>query len=127
MRDKLVKHTFGKLAAIVIAGAPFLTTSAHASDACSITSDTVTYYEKREASILVLQYGDVDIRATAGKVRCAEDAENNRQICSVEGKGELLIEGGDQPPKVVELKTDEPGEVHVYSTADLSCGLKSDF
>lgn len=122
-----MRPPFGKSAFALVTATSFIAAPVYASDPCNITSDTVRYYEKRETAILLLQYGDIVIRATGGKIRCAEDAANSRQICSVEGKGELLIEGGDRPPSIITLNTDDPGEVHIYDTADLSCGLASDF
>ncbi|MEL6619327.1 MAG: hypothetical protein AAFP16_10660 [Pseudomonadota bacterium] len=74
-----------------------------------------------------MQYDSLVIRATGGAIRCSEDVDQNRQVCLVDGKGELLVEGGDRAPHIIALKTDEMGEVHIYASADLSCGFKADF
>ncbi len=115
------------LFAAILSGAMLGDVSVMASDSCVIRDDAGLYEERKEQSILLMQYGNQVLRATDGKIRCGEDAASARLICSVDGKGEILIEGSDRGPRIITLTTDEMGEVHVYATGDLSCGLKSDF
>jgi len=98
-----------------------------AAEPCEIVSDGAAYAQARDRAVLLLQHGQMVLRATDGKIRCSEDASSKRQICAVDGPGEMLIEGGNRAPRLVRLTTQEPGEVHVYDTGDLSCGLKSEF
>ncbi len=74
-----------------------------------------------------MQYKDIVVRATDGKIRCNEDAKNTRQVCVVEGRGEILVVGGDAPEQVIRLNNEKMGEVHIYATGDVTCGLQSDF
>ena len=98
-----------------------------ASEACEIIDDIPFVFDVRERSIPLLQFGDVYLRAASGKIRCKFDEKSDRQICTVDGQGELFIEGGDNAAHVIQFNTDKIGEAHVYSNADLSCGLQSDF
>lgn len=97
-----------------------------AANACAVSSDAAFYQARAEQSILLMQYGDIILRATGGKIRCVEDAANGRQRCSVEGAGEMLV---DAPARqvVVTMPGDGMHEVQVYASGDVSCGLASDF
>lgn len=100
---------------------------AAAESGCEIEEDTLTVIELRERTIPLAQYGEVFIRSGEGAIRCNADDENSRYICLIDGPGVIYVEGGDQPPKGMIFATDEIGEAHIYRTADLSCGLKSEF
>lgn len=113
--------------ALTLSVAIFSTASAMASESCTISTDASLYEARKQQAILLMQYGDQVLRATGGKIRCAEDSASARLVCSVEGKGEVLVEGSDRAPSVVTLTTEEMGELHVYSGGDLSCGLAKDF
>lgn len=126
-KTKIVKLLIQKTTAALGVSATVLAMPLYASDACEITSDTISYYEKRENAVMLMQYADLVIRATDGNISCSEEVGENRQVCLVDGKGELLVEGGDRAPHIIEMNSDALGEVHIYASADLSCGLKSDF
>ena len=113
--------------ALALCASVFTASSAMASESCTIRSDASFYEARKQQAIVLVQYGDQVLRATGGKIRCAEDNASARLVCSVEGQGEILVEGADRAPSVVTLSTDEMGEVHVYSGGDLSCGLAKDF
>ncbi|MEL6689393.1 MAG: hypothetical protein AAFP28_03660 [Pseudomonadota bacterium] len=114
-------------AKIFLVGAAIIAASSTAAWAeCEISSDATTYYELRENAIILMEYGDQVVRATGGKIRCEEDAAGGRQVCGIEGEGEVLIEG-DRGLFTVSLTGEEPHELHIYSTGDLTCGLASDF
>lgn len=91
---------------------------------CEIISDVGLYYERLEQAIMLMEYKDIVVRATDGKIRCEEDAGNARQVCSVEGSGEMLIDS-ERGTFVVRLPADTVSEVQIYQTGDLSCGPKS--
>ncbi|WP_298984027.1 hypothetical protein [uncultured Roseibium sp.] len=91
---------------------------------CEIISDVSLYYERLEQAIMLMEYKDIVVRATDGKIRCEEDARNARQLCSVEGPGEMLIDS-ERGTFVVRLPADTASEVQIYQTGDLSCGPKS--
>lgn len=113
--------------AFAVCTAVFADASAVASESCTIHTDASFYQARKEQAILLMKYGEQVLRATGGKIRCAEDNASARLVCSVEGQGEMLVEGPDRAPSVVTLTTDEMGEVHVYPGGDLSCGLAKDF
>jgi len=113
--------------ALALCATVFAAASAMASESCTIRGDASIYEARKQQAILLMQYGDQVLRATGGKIRCAEDSASARLVCSVEGQGEILVEGSDRAPSVVTLTTDEMGEVHVYPGGDLSCGLARDF
>ena len=106
----------------LLMGAPAL-----ASAACDLITDPAVYEERLQQAIVLMQYEDLVVRATGGKIRCEEDSGNARQVCLVEGEGEMLVVGGDMEPHVIRLTSNAVGEVHIYATGDVSCGLKSDF
>ena len=112
---------------LTLCASVFAVTSAVAGESCTIRSDAGFYEERKQQAILLMQYGDQVLRATGGEIRCAEDSASTRLVCSVEGQGEILVEGSDRAPSVITLTTDEKGEVHVYPGGDLSCGLSKDF
>ena len=125
------KHSFRRKhglygCALAVCAAVFSDASAMASESCTIRTDASFYEARKEQAILLMQYGEQVLRATGGKIRCAEDSASARLVCSVEGQGEILVEGPDRAPSVVTLTTDEMGEVHVYPGGDLSCGLAKD-
>lgn len=119
----VAKHALSITAVLVtVAGTPVA-----AGAACDLSSDPALYAERLDQAIILMQYKDLVVRATGGKIRCAEDTNNSRQICKVEGRGEMLVEGGDRAPQVIRLTTDAVGAVHIYASGDISCGLQSDF
>ena len=115
--------------ATFIAGISALTisTAANAASDCDIIDSVAEYYERKEQAIILMQYEDLVVRATGGEIRCEEDKSGKRQVCMVNGQGEILVEGGDRSAKIIRLNTDELGEVHIYASGDLSCALKSEF
>lgn len=123
-----LRRNFGLCAyALALSAAILSSVSAMASESCTISTDASLYETRKQQALLLMQYGDQFLRATGGKIRCAEDSSSARLVCSVEGKGEILVEGSDRAPSVVMLTTDEMGELHVYPGGDLSCGLAKDF
>lgn len=102
-------------------------TASFADSDCDIVDSVTEYYERKEAAIILMQYEDLVVRATGSEIRCEEDAKQKRQVCMVNGEGEILVEGGERSAKIIRLNTDELGEVHIYASGDLSCGLKSEF
>ena len=112
---------------IFLVGAAIMAASSTASWAeCAISSDATTYYELRENALILMEYGDQVVRATGGKIRCEADTAGGRQVCSIEGEGEVLVEG-DRGLFTVVISGEEPHELHIYATGDLTCGLASDF
>lgn len=91
---------------------------------CEIISDVGLYYERLEQAHVLMEYKDIVVRATDGKIRCEEDAGNARQVCSVDGPGEMLVDS-ERGTFVVRLPADTASEVQIYQTGDLSCGPKS--
>ena len=123
-RPRTAQRVFG----VLVSGWAVLgAASAGAETACTIIDDAGTYNTQRNQAIVLMQYQDLVVRATGGKIRCSEDSANARQICDVEGRGELLVEGGGAAAKVIRLNTDAKGQVHLYATGDVACGLASDF
>lgn len=103
-------------------GAP---SSVFAMQACQIGSDPVLYRAQAEQAILLMQYEDIVIRATDGKIRCEEDAANAMQLCLIDGPGEMLI---DAPTGlfVVRVTGAKSHAVQVHASGDLTCGLAVD-
>lgn len=110
----------------VIGACAFIPAAGFAEDACTIVSDIPLYSERAEEAILLMQYEDIVVRATDGKISCEEDAENTRQICLVDGPGEILIESG-RGLFVVQMTAQDEHELRIHSSGDLTCGLASDF
>jgi len=92
---------------------------------CEISSDAALYQERAEQAILLMQYEDIVVRATDGKIRCEEDAANAMQMCLIEGPGEMLIDA-TTGLFVVRVTGTQPHAVQIYASGDLSCGLASD-
>lgn len=128
-----MRNAFGMPMGAARAGALALLTLAsmnpvevRAKESCDISSDTVRYYQRLDQAIVLLQYHDVVLRAVDGKIRCAEDAENARQKCQIDGPGEMLI-ASDRGQFQVTTTAEKMHEIHVYAGGDLTCGLSSDF
>lgn len=119
LKPGLFSGAFGAFALVFLP----VSSTAQASE-CEIISDVGLYYERLEQAIMLMEYKDIVVRATDGKIRCEEDAGNARQVCSVEGPGEMLIDS-ERGTFVVRLPADSMSEVQIYQTGDLSCGPKS--
>lgn len=100
-------------------------TPAFAAQACEVSSDAGLYQQRREQAIILMQYGDIVLRATGGKIRCQEDQASARQVCQVDGPGEMLIDAATGQ-FVVRMTGSKPHAVHVYASGDISCGLAAD-
>lgn len=119
LKTGLFSGVFGAFALVFLP----VSSTAKASE-CEIISDVGLYYERLEQAIMLMEYKDIAVRATDGKIRCEEDTGNARQVCSVEGPGEMLIDS-ERGTFVVRLPADSMSEVQIYQTGDLSCGPKS--
>lgn len=108
-------------------GVTLAASGSSASANCEIVDKAEVYYERKEVAIMLMQYHDLVLRATDGKIRCMEDEGAGRLVCLTAGKAEILIEGAQRAPAVVRLTRDEPSEVQLYSTGDLACGLQTEF
>lgn len=110
----------------LIAACSITPSSGMAEDACEISSDIGLYNDRVEQAIMLMQYEGIIVRATDGKIRCEEDRPNTRQICSVDGPGEILIQS-DKGLFVVQLNGQDAHELRIHASGDLTCGLASDF
>ena len=115
------KQVLAAVAALSIASPTF------ASEPCEVIDNVSEYYERKEQAIMLMQYEEIVVRATSGEIRCADDKSAKRQVCMVDGQGEILVEGAGRSSKIIRLNTDELGEVHMFASGDLSCALKSEF
>ena len=123
IHTSLIPRLFsGIFGAFVLAFLPVSSTAQAAE--CEIISDAGLYYERLEQANMLMEYKDIVVRATDGKIRCEEDTGNARQVCSVEGSGEMLVDS-ERGTFVVRLPADTVSEVQIYQTGDLSCGPKS--
>lgn len=92
---------------------------------CTISSDLAFYTERLDQAIMLMQYSDIVVRAVDGKIRCQEEAAQSRQLCRVEGPGEMLVDA-PRGQFVVQMSGAEDHILHVYASGDLSCGLAAE-
>ena len=92
--------------------------AAHAQ--CSVLEDANLYEDRKQQSILLMQFGDVVVRATDGKIRCNPNNAGTRQVCKIEGQGEMLVEGREDR-FVVRLDDAAMHEVHISSAGAVTC------
>ncbi len=109
------------------AGLSLLASAGLAGEICDINTELSVTHDLLERSVILVEYGDVLIRAASGTVRCEELAEQGRLACYVDMPAELLVDAPDRALQAIVFHTDVPAEAHIYPTGDLSCASVEEF
>ncbi len=108
-------------------GFSVLASAGLAVEICDISTDPPVTYDLLERSVILVEYGEVLVRAASGTVGCEELAEKGYLACAVEMPTELLIDAPDRALQAVVFFTDTPAELHVYPAGDTSCASVEEF
>jgi len=98
-----------------------LSSAAWAGEVCEINTDVALTYPLLERSEILVEYGDVLVRAASGTVRCEDVPEQGYLACHVNMPAELLVDAPYRALQAILFGTDTAAEAHIYPSGDLTC------